>query len=117
VHLTQQDFVKPQTAQLSPSGYEVNILPKQLEGVNNRPMGSRNGNGFPNPLYQPANPPISTKEQGSLIQEEVKVLLEKGAIVPVHSCRPQKSFYSTLFLVPKKGGQMRPVINLKRLNE
>jgi len=63
------------------------------------------------------NSPISSVEQSSLIQEEVKALLEKGAIVPVHSCYPPKGFYSTLFLVPKKGGQMRPVINLKRLNE
>jgi len=47
----------------------------------------------------------------------VKALLEKGVIVPVHSWHPPKGFYSTLFLVPKKGGQMRPVINLKRLNE
>jgi len=52
-----------------------------------------------------------------LLQEEVHALLEKDAIVPVHCAQDQGSFHSTLFLVPKKGGQMRPVINLKKLNE
>ena len=51
-----------------------------------------------------------------LIQEEVKALLGKGA-VQVGNPVPQERFYSTLILVLKKGGQMRPVINLKRLNK
>ena len=34
------------------------------------------------------------------------------------SChRGHRGFYSTIFLVPKKNGQMRPVINLKCLNQ
>ena len=63
------------------------------------------------------NPPISSAEQSSLILAEVNMLLEKGAITSVRSPSDLKSFYSTLFLVPKKGGHMRPVINLKKLNE
>jgi len=66
---------------------------------------------------QQPNPPISSEEQSFLIQKEVCTLLEKGAVTKVPDPQPQESFYSTLFLVPKKGGQMRPVINLKRLNE
>ena len=62
------------------------------------------------------NAPIYSTEQHLLIQEEVKALLGKGA-VQVCNPVPQESFYSTLFLVPKKGGKIRPVINLKRLNE
>ena len=58
-----------------------------------------------------------SKEQSLLIQEEVGALLEKGAVVKVLNPQHQESFYSTLFLVPKKGGQMRLVINLKRLNK
>jgi hypothetical protein len=41
-------------------------------------------------------------------------MLQKGAVVEV----PQmQGFYSSLFLVSKKDGGMRPVINLKSLNE
>ncbi|XP_066305375.1 uncharacterized protein [Branchiostoma lanceolatum] len=38
----------------------------------------------------------------------------KGAVVPVEPCEGQ--FISSIFLVPKSSGGMRPVINLKRLN-
>jgi hypothetical protein len=43
-------------------------------------------------------------------------LIEKGAIeeVPLHP--PPLSFISNIFLVQKKNGKMRPVINLNKLN-
>ena len=56
--------------------------------------------------------PINSTELNQLIQEEVKALLQKVA-VQVCISLPQENF---LFLVPKKRGEMRPVINLKRLN-
>ena len=67
-------------------------------------------------VHQP-NPPTSSEEQSLLIQEEVITLQEKGAVISIPNPQPQGSFYSTIFLIPKKGGQMRPVINLKRLNK
>ncbi|CAH1255216.1 TPR [Branchiostoma lanceolatum] len=53
-------------------------------------------------------------QQVEVLNEEVGVLLSKGAIreVPYHSTQ----FVSTLFTVPKKTGGLRPVINLKPLN-
>ena len=44
------------------------------------------------------------------MSEEVQKLLEKGAIQEVSE--DEGGFYSRLFLVPEKDGQMRPVINL-----
>ena len=58
--------------------------------------------------------PQYSAEQTQLIVEEVKELLGKGAIKEVHN--PRGGFYSNLFLVPKKDGGQRPVINLKALN-
>ena len=54
-------------------------------------------------------------EQWHIVDEEVKNLLNKGAIVP--SCTEQNQFISTIFIVPKPNGKFRPVINLKYLNE
>jgi len=76
--------------------------------------------GFPIPLtgqpHQGVRPtPHFSAEQQSLLQGEVQALLDKGAIVPVPQ-QEEGGFYSSLFLIPKKDGKMRPVINLKRLN-
>ena len=56
-------------------------------------------------------------EQSAQILEEVSSLVEKGAVTVADSHPSQAEFYSVLFLVPKKNGQMRPVINLKALNQ
>ena len=71
--------------------------------------------GYPVQECRP-NAPIYSTELNLPIQEEVTAFLGKGA-VQVCNPLPQESFYSTLFLVPKKGGQTRLVINLKKLNE
>ena len=61
------------------------------------------------------NTPHYSAEQTQLIVEEVQELLNKGAVVQIHS--PRRGFYSNLFLVPKKDRGQRPVINLKALNQ
>ena len=48
------------------------------------------------------------------MEAEVQALLAKGAVKKVHSQSDQ--FTSRLFVVPKKDGSLRPVINLKPLN-
>ena len=50
-----------------------------------------------------------------LISQEVKELLQKGAIQKTPFTRD--GFYSHPFLLPKKGGSMRPVIDLSSLNK
>uniref|UniRef100_A0A7M5V2U2 Reverse transcriptase domain-containing protein n=1 Tax=Clytia hemisphaerica TaxID=252671 RepID=A0A7M5V2U2_9CNID len=63
------------------------------------------------------NPYVSqvSQDMRELIQEEVKSMLLKGAIVTVTPSPEQ--FVSPLFLVPKKDQGQRPVINLKNLNK
>ena len=57
-----------------------------------------------------------SEEQMKLLREEVTSLLGKGAVVTVEPVASEEGFYSTLFLVPKTDGRMRPVVNLKALN-
>ena len=51
------------------------------------------------------------------ITEEVNSLLEKGAIESVSNEQAHEGFYSRIFLIPKKGGGMRPILNVKPLNK
>jgi len=62
----------------------------------------------------PKTPPFS-KTEVDLIDSEIDKLLQKGAITQV--ARKNEEFISNIFLVPKKTGDMRPVINLKPLNQ
>ena len=58
---------------------------------------------------------VVTKANQSLVGEEVQKLLDKGAIKMTSLCPTQ--YVSRIFVVPKKDGSFRPVINLKPLNQ
>ena len=53
-------------------------------------------------------------EEIDLVDKEIQSLLVKGTVCAVSPC--QNQFVSNVFLVRKKSGGMRPIINLKRLN-
>lgn len=55
-----------------------------------------------------------SEEKSKIVSLEVNKLIEKGAIKKVDHMAGQ--FISNIFLVPKKDGSLRPVINLKNLN-
>jgi hypothetical protein len=55
-------------------------------------------------------------DRNLLRQEEVHTLLQKGAVKLVNPLLAA-GVYSRLFLVPKKNGKMRPVIDLSVLNQ
>ena len=63
----------------------------------------------PIPIKLPAN-----TVQRNVLLSEINVLVEKNALVPV-VC-PDPGFYSQVFVVPKRTGGFRPVIDLKALN-
>ena len=69
----------------------------------------------PSQACPPAPLHLSQKD-AQLMNTEVLKLLEKRAIVVVDSPHTQ-GFLSRVFLVPKKDGSQRPVINLRQLNQ
>lgn len=53
----------------------------------------------------------------AILNSEVESLLQKAAIEPVPFAQRHQGFYSTFFLVSKKSGELRAVINLRPLNQ
>ncbi len=51
-----------------------------------------------------------------ILREEIAVLLAKDAIEPVPPAEMRQGFYSPYFIVPKKGGGLRPILDLRVLN-
>ncbi len=57
---------------------------------------------------------VNSASKASVLQQELSSLLQKGAIeeVPQSEC----GFFSRYFLVPKRDGGLRPILDLRRLN-
>ncbi len=51
-----------------------------------------------------------------VLREEIAVLLAMDAIEPVSPAEMRQGFYSPYFIVPKKGGGLRPILDLRVLN-
>jgi ribonuclease HI len=58
---------------------------------------------------------ILPQQQHPVLLDEIAQMLQKNAVELVDPATP--GFYSTFFLVPKKDGGQRPVLNLKGLNK
>ena len=55
-------------------------------------------------------------KQNEVVMNEILELLQKRAIEKVPFSQIGEGFYSTFFMVPKKDGGIRPILNLKELN-
>ncbi len=51
-----------------------------------------------------------------VLRAEIAVLLMKDAIEPVPPDEMKSGFYSPYFIIPKKGGGLRPILDLRVLN-
>ena len=65
--------------------------------------------------YKRPHPNQLNQVQQELVSQEISEMISKGAVTEIQT-PPEGGFFSTLFLVPKKDGGQRPVINLKSLN-
>ena len=103
-----------------PKAGRVKHFVKNWQRLTNDPMILDIVNGYEIPFILPPRqsrlPNLCqlTKEASDLVDQEVQDMLRKGAIVV--SDPKEDQFLSSLFLVKKKDGVNRPVVNLKGLN-
>ncbi len=59
---------------------------------------------------------VNSASKASVLQQELFSLLQKGAIEGVPQSEVERGFFSRYFLVPKRDGGLRPILDLRRLN-
>ncbi len=91
----------PQAVSLAPGDYQTRLR----DSVHRRPRKFR-GIRFTSVLSKDA----------PVLRAEVAVLLAKDAIEPVPPAEMKSGFYSPYFIVPKKDGGLRPILDLRVLN-
>ncbi|KAI2665989.1 Transposon Ty3-G Gag-Pol polyprotein [Labeo rohita] len=72
--------------------------------------------GAPPPPFDGVFPTLVGPEQALVMEQEVETFLRKEAIEVVPPHDRESGFYSRYFIVPKKDGGLRPIIDLRRLN-
>ncbi|KAL0195701.1 hypothetical protein M9458_009273, partial [Cirrhinus mrigala] len=68
------------------------------------------------PRFSGMVPTLVVSKDAHVLRSEVMNLLEKGAVEVVHPAQSESGFYSRYFLVPKKDGGLRPILDLRLLN-
>ncbi|KAL0173161.1 hypothetical protein M9458_033472, partial [Cirrhinus mrigala] len=72
--------------------------------------------GAPPPPFSGVFPTLVGPEQGLVMEQEVETLLRKEAIEVVPPQDRESGFYSRYFIVLKKDGGLRPILDLRQLN-
>ncbi|KAL0159107.1 hypothetical protein M9458_047183, partial [Cirrhinus mrigala] len=72
--------------------------------------------GAPPPPFNRVFPTLVGPEQGLVMEQEVATLLRKEAIEVVPPHERESGFYSRYFIVLKKDGGLRPILDLRLLN-
>ena len=105
------------------SGRTPQIFQSDMGKDYSGPLGLASNPGVPNRIYTAscsASPCKHAKPTPALevvLDQEVRDLLDKQAVHLVDQQLQTEGFISSLFVVPKKGGGNRPVVNLKPLNQ
>ncbi len=72
--------------------------------------------GSPPPRFNRVFPTLVGPEQALVMEQEVDTLLRKETIEVVPLYERESGFYSRYFIVPKKDGGLRPILDLRQLN-
>ena len=59
---------------------------------------------------------LSSQEEMGFLSTEIQALVQKQAVSVVHPQQKERGFYSMYFLVSKKTGEFRPILDLRSLN-
>ncbi len=59
---------------------------------------------------------VNSASKASVLQQELSSLLQKGAIEEIPQLDIEWGFFSCYFLVPKRDGGLRPILDLRHLN-
>ncbi len=59
---------------------------------------------------------VNSASKASVLQQELSSLIQKGAIEEIPQLDIERGFFSRYFLVPKRDGGLRPILDLRRLN-
>ncbi len=68
------------------------------------------------PQFNGVNSTLVGPEQALVMEQEVNTLLRKEAIEVAPPHERESGFYSRYFIVPKKDGGLRPILDLRQLN-
>ena len=68
---------------------------------------------FPSEDNWPPTFPSLSRDQEAVLDQEIQQLLDEEAI---EHAQDRQGFFSPMFVISKKDGGWRPIINLKRLN-